>query len=118
MRLTTELRAEVGWERVEGFGGREGACEGDVEVAGVGVEVVCGLTPNDDVAPAAVDIISQWREFQSKDETFVVCPKYRNHGLPGHLPVAPAPALSHGFGGETEAILEPCTTTDPQSCLL
>lgn len=46
------------------------------------------------------------------------CPEYRNHALPGHLLVAPAPALSHGFGGETEAILEPCSTTDLRSCLL
>ena len=53
-----ELRAEVGWERVEGFGGREGACEVEIEVLGVGVEAVCGSTPNDDVAPEARDFVS------------------------------------------------------------
>ena len=53
-----ELRAEVGWERVEGFGGREGACEVEIEVLGIGVEAVCGSTPNDDVAPEARDFVS------------------------------------------------------------
>ena len=114
MRLTTELRADVGWESVEGLGGSEGACEVDVEVVVVDVEAACGFTPPNDIAPAAIDLISH---IHGSLETVLVCPE-RNHGLPGHLPVAPAPALSHGFGGETEAILERCTTTDLHSCLL
>lgn len=114
MRLTTELRADVGWDSVEGFGGSEGACEVDVEVVAVGVEVVCGATPPDDIAPAAVDFISH---IHGSLKTMLVCPE-RNHGSPGRLLVAPAPALSHGFGGETEAMLEPCTTPDLHSCLL
>lgn len=61
----------MGWERVEGLGGSEGAWEVDVEVAVVGVELVCGFTPNDDVAPAAVEIVSD-RMFRNSLEAFVV----------------------------------------------
>ena len=92
MRLTTEFR-------VEGLAGSGGGWEEEAEAAAVVDVGVCGLAI--DITDGSAEDGRAVQEFESVS-IWATELSWCFRSSPGHLPAEPA--LSQGFGGDTEAI--------------